>query len=175
MSRPEDYGILLNKDIKLHRTWFTQMTKLIGITCGYKAPINNENKHLLKEFDKYGDLKANYPKNWISVGCIFQDHPDQKTLKKMGWVAELQEGASIIHVPYDLENLQVGCLFEVPSGLDTAKPRIFRVIGMQNLMVYPASIACEIAPEYEDIDEPVLHTDFTQSTLPLLKDNEEDD
>jgi hypothetical protein len=46
---------------------------------------------------------------------------------------------------------------------------------MQNIMVYPASIACEIAPEYEDIDEPVLHTNFTQSTLPLLKDNEEDD
>jgi hypothetical protein len=93
----------------------------------------------------------------------------------MGWVAELQEGSSIIHVPYDLEGLQVGCLFEVPSGIDFAEPRLFRVISMQNIMVYPASIACEIAPEYEDIDEPVLHTNFTQSTLPLLIDNEGDD
>ena len=175
MSRPNDYGMLLNKDIKLHRSWFRQMTKLIGITCQYKAPIvDNINT---KEFDTYGDLKAKYPKEGIPVGCIFQDHPDQKTLKKMGWVAELQEGSSIIHVPYDLENLQVGCLFEVPSGLDEAtdKPRLFRVISMQNIMVYPASIACEIAPEYEDIDEPVLHTNFANATLPLLINNEEDD
>jgi hypothetical protein len=87
----------------------------------------------------------------------------------------LQENSSIIHVPYDLKGLEVGALFEIPSGLDNAKPRLFRVISMQNIMVYPASIACEIAPEYEDIDEPVLHTNFTQNTLPLLKDNEEDD
>lgn len=169
MPRPDDYGMLLNKDIKLHRTWFKQMTKLIGITCIYKAPIDGT-----KIFDTYGDLKAQY-KEGVSVGCIFQEHPDQKSLKKMGWVAELQEGSSVIHVPYDLEGLQVGCLFEVPSGIDFAEPRLFRVISMQNIMVYPASIACEIAPEYEDTDEPVLHTNFTQSTLPLLIDNEGDD
>ena len=120
-------------------------------------------------------MKAQYPEKGIPVGCIFQEHPDQKTLKKMGWVAELQEGSSIIHVPYDLENLQVGCLFEVPSGIDTAGSRLFRVISLQNIMVYPASIACEIAPEYENIDEPVLHTNFANTTLPLLMDNEEDD
>jgi hypothetical protein len=213
MSKINDYGKLLNQDIKLHRAWFKQMTKLIGITCQYKAPIisinrikcqqcskvftfkssdvleskvccsncgtqndiENQIKLNTKEFDKYGDLKAQYPKEGTPVGCIFQDHPDQKTLKKMGWVAELQEGSSIIHVPYDLENLQVGCLFEVPSGIDDAQPRLFRVISMQNIMVYPASIACEIAPEYETIDEPVLHTNFTNTTLPLLIDNEEDD
>ncbi|MBO5423956.1 MAG: hypothetical protein J6A25_00415 [Lachnospiraceae bacterium] len=168
MPRPNDYGMLLNKDIKLHRSWFKQMTSLIGITCVYKAPQDG------KHFDTYGDLKAQY-KEGISVGCIFQEHPDQKTLKKMGWVAELQESSSIIHVPYDLEDLQVGCLFEIPSGLDTAKPRLFRVISMQNIMVYPASIACEIAPEFEDIDEPTLHTNFAHETLPLLKDNEGDD
>jgi hypothetical protein len=213
MSSPTDYGILLNGDIKLHRSWFKQMTKLIGITCQYKAPIvdinrlkcqnckniftftktdivdekvkcikcqyendiKNQIKINTKEFDTYGDLKAQYPEKGIPVGCIFQEHPDQKTLKKMGWVAELQEGSSIIHVPYDLENLQVGCLFEVPSGIDTAGSRLFRVISLQNIMVYPASIACEIAPEYENIDEPVLHTNFANTTLPLLMDNEEDD
>ena len=42
-------------------------------------------------------------------------------------------------------------------------------------MVYPDYIACEIAPEYEDIDEPILYNDFTQSTTTLLIDNEEDD
>lgn len=87
----------------------------------------------------------------------------------------MQENSSIIHVPYDLENLQVGCLFIVPSGLDNAKGRIFRVISMQNTMIYPASIACEIAPEFEDIDEQNLFTDFKTENTTLLKDNEGED
>lgn len=76
---------------------------------------------------------------------------------------------------YDLEGLQVGALFSIPSGLDDGKNRLFRVISMQSIMVYPASIACEVAPEYEDVDEPVLHNDFSSQTTTLLMDNEEDD
>ena len=164
----KDYGILLTPEIKLHRKYFLEMAKLLGIQFIYKAPLPG------KTFDKHGDLNANYYPGQVVFG-IFQDHPDQKTLKKMGWVAELQENSSIIHVPYDLPNLQVGALFIIPSGIDKAEGRVFRVISMQNIMVYPASIACEIAPEYEDIDEPILHEDFTQSTTTLLIDNEEDD
>lgn len=163
-----DYGYLLNKDIKLHRMWFKQMTKQYGINCKYKAPLPG------KKFDAHGDLKSDYYPEKI-VGCIFQDHPDQKTMKKMGWVAELQENSSIIHVPYDLEHLQVGCLFIIPSGLDSAKGRVFRVISMQNAMIYPASIACEIAPEFEDIDEQNLFTDFKTENTTLLKDNDGED
>ena len=164
----KDYGILLTPEIKLHRQYFKEMTKLLGINCIYKAPLPG------KTFDKHGDLSAHYSPGKV-VGVIFQEHPDQKTLKKMGWVAELQENSSIIHVPYDLEGLQVGALFIIPSGLDQAKGRVFRVISMQNIMVYPASIACEIAPEYEDVDEPVIHNDYSKNTTTLLLDNEEDD
>lgn len=163
-----DYGLLLNKDIKLHRTWFKQMTKLYGINCIYKAPAKN------KTFDQKGDLQTSYEKGML-VGCIFQDHPDQKTLKKMGWVAELQENSSIIHVPYDLPGLEVGAQFIVPSGIDHAQGRVFRVISMQTIMVYPASIACEIAPEYYSVDEPHLTKDFSNSTMPHLIDFEEED
>jgi hypothetical protein len=163
-----NYGLLINKDIKLHRIYFKQMVKLLGINCQYRFPLGG------KTYDLHGDLEAAYSKP-RSVGVIFQDHPDQKTLKKIGWVTELQENASIIHVPYDLENLEVGALFEIPSGLDNAKPRLFRVISMQNIMVYPASIACEIAPEYLDTDEKVLTRDFTKSNFTVLVDDEEDD
>ena len=163
-----NYGLLLNKDIKLHRLYFKQMVKLLGINCIYKAPLPG------KTFDRHGDLDTDYYKPEL-VGCIFQEHPDQKTLKKMGWVAELQESSSIIHVPYDLPHLQVGALFIVPSGIDQAEGRVFRVISMQNIMVYPASIACEIAPEYEDIDDKTIHSDFTTETVTLLRDNEDDD
>lgn len=163
-----NYGLLINKDIKLHRQYFNQMVKLLGINCIYREPLSG------KDYDSHGDLDAKYKKG-IPVGCIFQDHPDQKTLKKMGWVSELQEGNSIIHIPYDLPGIQKGALFEIPSGLDNAPARVFRVITLQNIMVYPASIACEIAPEYFDRDEPVQFTDFSKENFTLLIDNEEDD
>jgi hypothetical protein len=163
-----NYGLLLNKDIKLHRFYFKEMVKLLGINCQFYAPLNN------KHYDKLGDLRTDYSAPQ-KVGCIFQDHPDQKTLKKMGWVAELQESSSIIHVPYDLQGLQTGALFDIPSGLDGAPSRLFRVISMQNIMVYPASIACEIAPEYVSSDEAVITRDFSNTNFNVLLDLEEDD
>jgi hypothetical protein len=168
MTLGSNYGLLINKDIKLHRLYFKQMTKLLGINCQYYAPLHN------KHYDRMGDLRTDYAPAQ-TVGCIFQEHPDQKTLKKMGWVAELQEGSSIIHVPYDLPGLQTGALFAIPSGLDNAEPRLFRVIEMQNIMVYPASIACEIAVEYATSDEPSLTRDFTASNFTVLVDHEDDD
>lgn len=167
-STQKDYGFLINKDIKLHRKYFEQMTKMLGINCIYQEPLPG------KDYDMHGHLNTKY-KEGVTVGCIFQDHPDQKTLKKMGWVTELQEGSSIIHVPYDLSGIQVGALFTIPSGIDNAPPRVFRVISIQNIMVYPASIACEIAPEYFDRDEQVQFTDFSKEDFTLLIDNEEDD
>lgn len=164
-----NYGLLIGKDIKLHRAWFKQMTALHGINCKYRAPLKN------KDYDHHGDLQTWY-KPEILVGCIFVEHPDQKSLKKAGWVAELQEGSSVIHVPYDLPDLQVGALFDVPSGLDTGKDRTFRVISMSNIMIYPASIACEIALEYGSNDEQHLITvAHEKEDMPLLIDMEGDD
>lgn len=164
-----NYGLLINKDIKLHRTWFKQMTALHGINCKYKAPLKN------KEYDTLGDLVSGY-KPEILVGCLFEEHPDQKSLKKAGWVAELQENASIIHVPYDLPDLQVGALFEIPSGLDNGEGRTFRVISLSNIMIYPASITCELALEYESVDEQhLITTAHEKEDMPLLIDREDDD
>jgi hypothetical protein len=165
----KDFGLLISKDIKLYRSWFKQMTALHGINCKYRAPLKN------KEYDTYGDLQTGYAPE-ILVGCLFEEHPNQKSLKKAGWVAELQEGSSMIHVPYDLPDLQVGALFEVPSGLDAGKGRLFRVISMSNIMIYPASIACEIALEYESNDEQRLVTAAQENEdMPLLMDREYDD
>ena len=169
MNNQTNYGLLINKDIKLHRAWFKQMVSLHGIICKYRAPLAN------KTYDTYADLQTSY-KPEILVGCLFEEHPDQKSLRKAGWVAELQEGSSMIHVPYDLPDLQAGALFEVPSGLDDSEGRIFRVINLSNIMIYPASIACEIALEYESVDEQrLVTTAHTQEDMPLLIDREDDD
>lgn len=167
-GRRNDYGILITPEIKLHRQYFKEMVKLLGINCIYRAPLPG------KTFDGHGDLDAHYQKGEV-VGVIFQEHPDQKTLRKMGWVSELQESSSIIHVPYDLHDIQVGALFIIPSGIDQADGRVFRVISMKNIMVYPAAIACEIAPEYIDTDEKGSVNNFTNNNFTVLLDNEDDD
>ena len=85
-------------------------------------------------------------------------------MQKKGWVVELQEGSSLISVPYDLHDLQRGALFAIPSGLDNTKGRLFRVESLLNTMIYPSSITCEIVPEWEDtLPDSKLdrqHTDF---------------
>lgn len=138
-----NYGLLINPDIKLHRNYFSEMVKLIGVTVLYRAPKPG------KKYTFYAEIDANYQESF-PVGCIFNEHLDQKTVKKIGWLSELQDGESIISVPYDLKDLQVGCLFVVPSGLDNAKGRLFRVTELSNIMIYPASITCKIVPQYED-------------------------
>lgn len=138
-----NYGKLLNTNALLHRKWFIEMCSLLGIQVLYYSPKKD------KEYDGYGELLSGYNKPEL-VGCIFEEHPTQQSLKKMGWVSELQENSSVIHVPYDLDNLQVGALFAIPSGIDNTVGRLFRVIKMTNSIVYPSSITCEIAPEYEN-------------------------
>lgn len=158
--------MLLNKDITLHRQYFKEMCKLLGIKVIYKSLKDG------KKWTNYGEVDANYNPPQL-VGCIFNEHPDQRTLKKMGWVSELQENASIIHVPYDLPRLEVGCLFIIPSGLDDGKGRLFRCTKLSNIMVYPASVACEIVPEYENTYRQSLNS-FKNSSYNLLNEEEDD-
>lgn len=144
------YGTLLTPDIKLHRNYFDEMVRLLGIQVIYRAVKPG------KKYTSYAELDTNFEAP-ISTGCIFEEHPTQQTLKKIGWVSELQEGASIIHVKYDLPNLQQGALFMIPGGLDNSVSRMFRVVKLTNSIVYPASITCEVVPEYENTFEPSLH------------------
>ncbi len=168
METESNYGLLLKGgDIKLHRQYFKQMCDLIGIKVVYRAP--RQDKH----YTSYAEIDSNYMPAEV-VSCIFEDHPQQQTLKKLGWMAELQEEASIINVPYDLKGLQQGALFVIPSGIDNAKGRLFRVVKLSTIMIYPASIACMIVPEYEDTFASSQfehkHTNFN-----LLNDEEEDE
>lgn len=159
----QKYGQLLTPDIKINRQYFREMCKLIGIRVLYREPMDN------KTYTTYAEIDACY-KPPILVGCIFDEHPTQRTLKKMGWMSELNESSSFIHVDYDLPGIQQGALFIIPSGLDDGKGRLFRVVRMATSMVYPASITCELVPEYidnfesmangKDVDEVIEGEDF---------------
>lgn len=161
-------GLLLNEsDLKLHRQWFEELVELLGIKIIYRAPKPD------KHYTFYSEVESNYQAPEL-VGCIFQDHPDQQTLKKMGWVSELQENASIIHLPYDLHDLQAGALCIIPSGLDHAQGRVFRITKLSTIMVYPASVACEIIPEYENALPNNAALDFSKSNFNLLREEDEE-
>ena len=142
------------------------MVNLIGIKVFYRAPKPG------KTYTNYTEIISNYY-DPIEVGCIFEEHPEQQTLKKLGWVVELQENASIIHVPYDLPEIQQGALFFLPSGLDGGKSRLFRVVKISNTMIYPSSISCQLVPEYENTFQPEQY-DYKHSSFNVLKEDEDD-
>lgn len=160
-SNNKKYGILLNEhNIKLYRNWFKQLCKLIGVMVSYRAPLPD------KHWTNYSEIESNYATP-VEIGCMFNEFPDQKTLKLLGWVSELNDGESLISVPYDLPNLQVGALFEFPSAMDNTPPRLFRVTKISLMMIYPASVTCALVPEYTNTFAPEQHT-FKQSSMNLL-------
>lgn len=139
-----DTGLLLNeKNIKLHRQYFKEMTKLLGINVVYREPRDGVH------YNGYGELEAFY-KEPVIIGCIFDEHPTIWTMKKLGWNSELNESLSLIHVPYDLPNLQEGALFIIPSGIDNSIGRVFKVLRLSTISVYPASVCCEIGPVWDN-------------------------
>ena len=139
-----NYGILFSRpDMQLQRRYFEEMCSLIGINVIYRAPRKD------KHWTTYSEIESNYmaPQK---VSCIFDEYPTQSTMKKLGWVAELSEQASVISVPYNLEGLQVGAIFIIPSAVNPSEGRVFRVSKMSTIMIYPSSVTCEIVPEYEN-------------------------
>lgn len=167
-----DTGILLNEqNIKLHRQWFKQMTQLLGLNVIYQAPTDVEEEP--KTYSQYGELNPEHKRPNI-VGCIFDEHPTQKTMRKLGWNAEMADTSTVIHVPYDLPGLQAGARFIIPSGLDNAAPRVFKVLRLSNIAVYPASIACELGPVLETTLPEEMVTNFDLSNFNLLSDESDE-
>ena len=162
-----NYGILLNgPDIKLHRKYFDEMCFLIGIKVLFYAPKPR------KHWTTYAEIETNFYEPKL-ISCVFEDHPNQYTMKKLGWDSELQENASLISVPYDLEGIQVGAIFIVPSGIDNTKGRVFRVTKMRTSMIYPSALTCEIVPEYENTFSSGEYS-YKGSSFNLLNDEEDD-
>lgn len=137
------YGLLLNqKDILLHRKYFEEFVMMLGVQVIHRAPRPG------KSFTTYAEVDTNYFEPEL-VGCIFTEHPDQRTMKKLGWNSELSSTESIISVPYDLNGIQQGSLFTIPDAFGN-KGRLFRVTEISGIMIYPASLTCKLVPEYEN-------------------------
>lgn len=163
----KDTGLLLNSNnIKIHRHYFNQMVRLIGMNIQYQAPSKDAH------YDTSGDLWTRYS-DPVMIGCIFNDNPDQKTMKKLGWNAELDSDTRLVTVAYDTPGLCAGALFTLPAAIDNAPGRVFRVIRMSTAAIYPASITCEVAPEYQSVFETSKVTDPSWSKY--ISDGEYDE
>ena len=93
----KDTGLLINKqDAELHRGFFEEMVTLLGVIALHR-PI----KEGMKERDLHGELLDDIYDLPKPVGCIFDEHPNIWTMRKLGWNAERSEDKSIIHVPYN--------------------------------------------------------------------------
>lgn len=167
MQEDQKYGTLLNTNTKLHRQYFREAVKLLGVRVIYRAPLPG------KKWTTYGEIDNNFALP-ILVGCLFEEHPTVRTMKRLGWDAELQENASLISVDYDLPNLQVGALFIVPSSIDNSQGRLFRVTRLTTDFIYPASVTCEIVPEWEDTTNPETEFDYERSSFNLLDVDEDE-
>lgn len=157
-----NYGFLLNKeDILLQRSYFNELVTLLGVQVKHRAPRPD------KHYTTYAEIQGNYFEPEI-VGCIFSEHLDQRTMKKLGWNAELTPDAAVISVPYDLNGLQQGSLFYIPSAFDNTGDRLFRVIEISSIMIYPASLTCKVVPEYDNSFSPNL-LDHKRNSFNLLR------
>lgn len=163
----KDTGLLLNpQNIKLQRLYFKQMLDLHGLRVLYRAPRES------KEYDSRGELDTNYYEP-IPIKCIYNENPTQQTMKKMGWNAELGKGSVIVTVPYDTPKLQVGSLFEIPAALDDAKARVFKVIKMETIAIYPAAITCELGPMFKNDMEKSQVADYSKSNFNIVVEEED--
>ena len=162
-----NYGLLINKeDILLQRSYFKELVTMLGVQVKHRAPRPS------KTYTTYAEIQSNYfePE---TVGCIFTEHLDQRTMKKLGWNAELTTDSAIISVPYDLNGVQQGSLFYIPSAFDNTQDRLFRVVEMSSIMIYPASLTCRLVPEYTNTFSDNLH-DHKRNSFNLLRGEEED-
>ena len=163
----KDTGTLIReKNAKLQRFYFNQAVKLLGVQTRYFAPRKG------KHYDGHGELESFFCEP-IKVGVVFEDHPTVWTMRKLGWDVELQDGETLIHVPYDTPCLERGGIFEIPSGIDNSEPRRFRVLRMSMSLIYPSEIVCHIAPLYMSNFEPT-ELNHSQSNFNLLTDEDDD-
>lgn len=163
------YGVLFHDDILIHRNYFEEMCHLIGVQVKYCPPSR------FKQYSNQGELH-DFMADWMNMYCIFQEYPDQITMKKLGWIAELGTSSSLIHLPYDTPELQRGAYLQVPCGLDGSDRRLFRVTRLSNIMIYPASISCEIVPEWENTVSPAqADNTYKNSNYNFLKDFDEEE
>lgn len=151
--------------MKLQRDYFVEMASLIGVNIIYRAPKPD------KHWTIYSEIESNYYPP-VLIPSMFNEFPEHKTMKKLGWDSEQLQNISIISIPYDTPNIQVGALMVVPSAFDKTKGRLFRVTKISGIMIYPASLTCELVPEFENVFDKQLYNHSNDSMNAMAREDD---
>ena len=130
---------IIQNDATVLRYYLNEMLDMYGIAAKY---------YQLKpgcHFTVAGELSANYF-DPIDTRVMFDQVPKVSTLKRLGWVTELDQAASLIHIPFDTPGICVGAVFSIRDPLAPDSGKLFRVSKLQTGIIYPICVTCQIVP-----------------------------
>ena len=130
---------ILQNDLIIFRQQFREVLDMYGIDAKYYQIKPNHH------YTVAGEISANYY-NPVPCKILFDQVPKISTLKRLGWVSELEPGASLIHVAFDTPGIAFGALYEIKDPLSPDSGRLFRITKLQTGILYPVSISCQVVP-----------------------------
>ena len=144
-------GLLNRSDATIFRGYFREMCKLLGQSVAYQYV--KEQKMTIHSED---NSELSMP---IRIDIIFDENPSVDTLKRMGWVSELNEQRPIIiNMPYNTPNLTVNARITVESVDGIGRPRVFRITKIMSDLEFPDAFTCSIVPVFDQYKQKNQYT-----------------
>lgn len=155
-------GLLIKNDANIYKSFFKEMSKLIGIKVLYQYIIDNDYSIHSESVNE----KLSEP---IELDIIFHENPKVSTLRKLGWLSEKKDDKPyIIQVPHDTPNLRRGCQILIQADMEYSEPRRFRITEISSILEYPDSYLCKVAPEFnKEIND--KSKDYSDSNYNFIK------
>lgn len=137
-------GYLVDSGTHLYRSWFKEMSFLLGFEVQYQYVINY-NTSDFAETEKYAEYS-----DPIKTNIIFEENPKVKTLKTLGWYSENKEDSPIIaYLAFDVPNLTVESKLTIPPFQEIrTSDKVFVVKDITTNLQFPDCWVVKLAPEY---------------------------
>lgn len=162
-------GLLTTSDVQLFQDWFVEMCKLRGISVKYRYVIDE-----LETVTPHSEIKPQFS-DLIDLDIIFQENPQVKTLKRLGWVSEdSSDKPYIAMLPIDTPYLQTKCRILIPPIGQAIPGRWFEITSIHSLLEYPACYTCQLAPIFETKPERTDYEETNYNYIDHLRANQPD-
>ena len=144
-------GLLNRSDSRIHRRFFSEMCKLIGMRVEYQYVVKQS---LTLHSEDNSDLSAPIP-----LDILFDENPSVDTLNKLGWMTELNmQQPVVVNLPYNTPHLTVNARITVESSDGTPRPRIFKITKLQSDLEYPDAYTCAMVPVLDQYEQTNQYT-----------------
>lgn len=135
-------GLLTRNDSTIFRHYFKEMAKMIGINVIYQYPID-------MQFSIYAEENPKGFSEEIKMDIIFEENPKVTTLRKYGWISNLDEDKPYMAtLPYDAKNLCKGCRITIVPSEPLASKNVFVITDIKANLEFPDSWVCKLAPVF---------------------------